>query len=273
MIQKGFETLQNNLKLSLYPILTDLLTLVSVLLAAGYQATSQFSVQLSLNPGLPSVFSILEDDNATLQLTFGAGSGAAATPPLLMLLSVLFSFLLFTFIEGGFISLLYRGIRDEETSFQTFLKFGRYYWTRFIGLLLFIMILSTAAVIPAFLMGGPGLILFGIGALIVRILFIYVEYTIVVDDVGVIDSLPKAYGYFKQDSQTTIQVLLPVLGINLLFGFLLNQFPYPVIIAAGMILYGFIMTGFMLSLMHTFNKTRSDHPGMQPGASEPLPPE
>ncbi|SER81160.1 hypothetical protein [Salipaludibacillus aurantiacus] len=259
MIGQGFHTLHSNLKVALYPILIDLTSIIAAVLLGGYHAVSQLSLQLSVAPGLPSLDNAFSEQISLFTFQIDGQLPAFFTPGL-MLIVFLLLFVIGIAVEAGFIGLLHRGVTNKETSFKSFLQFGKKFWFRYLGLILLILLASLPVWALSIGLGLPGIILSFIALVLLRVMFIYWEFTLIVDDLTVIDALSKSYKYFKRGISDTLAVLF-IMGLtNTIFGLILSQVPVLPALIVGIILYGYIMTALLFSLMHTLHRIKRHNP-------------
>ncbi|UCZ53696.1 hypothetical protein LGQ02_02605 [Bacillus shivajii] len=255
MIYKGFKTLTEYTSIALYPIMIDFLSFMIAFIVYGFHYHSTISFKFSINPGLPSISDLLENPNVIHSVNFSLdGANSLGSFSLL----IIFMFIFLAFIEGGFIGLLHKGARGEDANFHIFLRYGKKHWLDFIV----VLIIQLALLFVLFIMMVPFMIpgiFFGMFLLFVlRILFIFWEFTIVTDELRPIDALKKSRFYFKTRIPETFGVIFSILIFNLISGLIINQMSSPIFYMIFIIMYGYVATGFQFALMHTFHESKKE---------------
>ncbi|WP_096186819.1 hypothetical protein [Evansella halocellulosilytica] len=257
MISKGFKTLQTYTSVAMYPIILDISFFIFTLIVAGYRHISTASFQFSIHPGLPSISNILEDRTIIHPLRFDIGEEGMAG---IIIIAFIASILLLAFVEGGFIALLNQTILDDtEVEFHTFITYGKKHWKDFIIVLFIQIILVLCMFFITIIFNFIGFFISIILAIVLRILFIFWEYTIVSENIRPTEALSKSREYFKHRVPDTSFVIVAIICFNLAFGFIVNLIPHPIFFLMFIVLYGYLATGFQFSLMHTFHATKQQY--------------
>lgn len=250
MITEAYEKLNRVKALVLYPIMLDFIAFLLGIAIVDFPSTSTFTLQFSLNPGLPSINHVIEQNVMVNNgLYFSSDPDAF---PMAMLFTSIFFLLIGAFIQAGFIGLLYHAIFTQgRISFQTFLKYGSRFWSRLLlveVIVIVVMIVGGLFTIP---FGLYGIVAFLLALFILRILFIYWEFTIIVEDISVIHALKRSWQYFRNRVPETMNVIVTILLLNLLVSFLVNSIWNIVTFVLAIFVYGYLATGLQVTLMMT----------------------
>ena len=247
MIFNAFERLPKALLIFLLPAVLDLAAFVIGTLFFGFHGNSKIAFKLHLDVGIPSVSSLADQQNAVLVNAFGPNVFHASA---FVLFWAIVFFLIHAFFQGGYIGLLKDCALGRTVTFQRFLEYGGRFFGRFI--LLEILVLAVTA-LAMFLLTGIlrflGMLIFLVLFFILRILFIYWEFTVVSDDLSVCEAFVRSRKYFQSRSNTVFAIIGTMLLNNAIFAFLVNAFWNPVPYVLFLLLYDYVASGIQLSLM------------------------
>ncbi|ADI00365.1 hypothetical protein [Salisediminibacterium selenitireducens] len=262
MFKQGFSQTHRHPRIIAYPLILDWLFLLTALILTDITLTRIWSVELVIGPTLPTVDQLLADINSFTGIEIEA---AIANVGFLSLLAVLFLIWMAVSIvtEAGYFYLIWRGVNGEYTDLQAFLQGGSKFWFRFflLYLLVFALILGLgiigAIVIVPF--GIAGLILMAIGVLIIRLLFIYLEFTIVAEDTGIFDGIGQSYELFKASRFSDVFGFIVVMGLTTgALGLSVNLIAEPFFLFLISPIFVYVVTGFMFTLMMLMMKARDN---------------
>lgn len=262
MFKQGFSNMHDHLRILAYPLILDWLFLLTALTVTGMTLTRTWSVELVVGPTLPTVDQLMADANSLLGVEVEA---AMANPGFFSILIVLFLIWMAVsiFMEAGYFYLIWRGANDESTDLQTFLQGGKTFWFRFflLYLLIFALILGLgligAIVIVPF--GIVGLILMALGVLVVRLLFIYLEFTIIAEDTGIFDGIGQSYELFKASRFSELIGFTVVMALTTgALGLSVNVVAEPYFLFLTAPVFVYVVTGFMFTLMQLMMKARQN---------------
>lgn len=257
MITKGFVLAREKWQVLLYPAFLDLISLVFTFGVAGYSMQQTVTYQIfAIGPSLPSINDILAEPNELLGMNVELGvPGAGATAGILLFLLV-FIFI-GIFIEAGFFHLIWQGAAGNgDISFSQFIDGAKRFWVRFLLLYVLLIVLLIVPLILMSFFGFFGLILVGVGVLILRVVFIYLEFTIIADDIGIFDALGQSFAYFKQTGGEIIVLLFAMAAATALIGFIINYAALPFLVILMTPVYLFVVTGFMFALALMLEEAR-----------------
>lgn len=250
-MKKIFRMLFKNPLILIYPIILDAISFAIGLMIVGFIGSPSFSVRLILEMGIPSVSYVSNIPQFVNQMQFmGDTVSVRAWIP------VIFVLLLMAFAQGGYIASLRHIVEGKPISVGQFLKDGKKYWVRFIFLFMIITAAKTAmtTLLAAFL-GIIGIFLSLVIFVILRIIFIYLEYCIVVDQLNVDAAFRQSRRYFQASSFNTSGIIIAMMIISGVISLLVHRFwsPFAVIVAIPIcaLVLGAIQIAFMQQLCQT----------------------
>ncbi|OZM56719.1 hypothetical protein CIB95_10890 [Lottiidibacillus patelloidae] len=259
MISNGFNRLSNHKLLIVFPIAYDLLALMYGLLFTGFYGESKVSIKLAIEVGLPSIATIIDQQVNVManSLTFYPGM---VEPSLQMLLLLAIGLLFTAFLQAGFIGLVNDLTLDKKLTFNNFINYGKKFWISY----LVVELVWIAALVLSFLLIVIPLQLFGMLIFIIllftfRILFIYWEFTIIVDDVSVFEGLRKSRVYFANRTDNLFPIIFAMLAFNIVIGLIVNAIWNPIILILFIFIYGYASSGFQVALMLSLYKVKNNN--------------
>lgn len=250
MIARGFSNPSRLLNLARYPAVFDLVATAITLLAFGFAGASEFTIKLALTVGLPSVGHLIDQPFVLGGFRLdAAGSGGAG------LLLVLLLMLAAAFVQAGFIGLLAETTAGRPAGFNVFSDYGRRFWGRMLALMLLVTLTVLLFGFLAMALGVVGLLLFLVGFTVLRIIYIFWEFTVVVEDRGLGEAFALSREYYARRHPETGALIGSILGLGLLAALALNLFwSLPALLVA-IFGYNYLATGLQLALMNTFRAT------------------
>jgi len=246
LIKRAFSALARNYHLVLVPVAMDIVAFFLGLMTIGFWGESKFSFKLTLTVGVPSIGDVLDQNFMAGGFTFNTDTGFAGPALLIFVLFLIIG----AFVEGGFLGLLYElAGKGESPTLKMFAGYGQRFWGRFIGLRLLMLLVMTAGMFAAVLLNIIGVLAYLVGFIVLRILYIYWEFTIVAEDNGVLDAFHNSRRHFDNRSPELSGIILTIFFANFLAGLIFNMLWTPVFIFAGIFIYGYVATGLQLALM------------------------
>lgn len=246
MIDRAFRFVNRNLSLVTIPVLLDLAALLLGLATTGFWGEAQLTFKFIVDVGVPSISNILQQNVlAGGSVALGGEIDGAA---FFLLLAF---FLVGAFVQGGFIGLLKEGAAAEPPTPGKFFGYGQKFWGRFLIMRLLVAGVLFLGLMAAMLLSIVGLLAFTVAYIVLRIKFIYWEFTVVAEDLRVIEAFNRSKELFKQRPPELNGVLLAILGVNFLAGLLLNALWHPVMLFLGVFVYAYLGTILQLALMNT----------------------
>ncbi|MEC0259763.1 hypothetical protein [Paenibacillus lautus] len=248
-MKKTFRLLVRNPLIIMYPIILDALSFIIGLMIVGFIGVPSLSIRLILEMGIPSVSYVSNIPQLINQMQF-MGDTVSVRAWIL----VIFMLLLMAFAQGGYIASLRNVVEGSPISIGQFMKDGKKYAVRFIFLFMIITAAKTAitTLLAAFL-GVIGLFLSLVIFVVLRIIFIYVEYCIVVDQLNVDAAFRQSRRYFQASSFNTSGIIIVMMISSGLISLLLHYLwsPAALIIAIPIcaVVMGVIQIAFMQQLL------------------------
>lgn len=196
-----FKPVRHVMGILLIPIILDLgdYMLFEKIFRTAYQATGNlFTLKLGFFSAPPSVRFILEDfPSLIFQSNNGGMQGIVNQLTLFNVLLLLSLTLIFSFLHSGYLGVLAEAGR-RPLGLKPFFALGNRYWLRF-------FILQVLGYLPLMLMlYNPSLLALSL----INLLFIYVQYSIVVDEGTLLDNFKKGIGFLLQNLGLTLKMAL-----------------------------------------------------------------
>lgn len=249
MIREAFSLLHGNRKLMLYPILVDIVSIGLFLMTTGFSGQSKISFKISLAVGLPSVNHLIDQPGFGTNIHFFSGLSTVV---------VLIVILVFrAFFQGGYIGLLKRLIVDRNSvSTEGFFDYATRFWKYFVQVELFWLLIVLLGLPFVLLLNFVGALLFLVVILWIRILHIYWEFTIVLDDLSPADAFRRCREYFRLRTARTGEVIWVMIVVNFVFALLLNgMWSFPVLLGF-IFLNGYVATALQIALMDSLDRIK-----------------
>ncbi|UVI30191.1 hypothetical protein [Paenibacillus spongiae] len=252
----AFRTLNRHPGLAIYPIALDFFGFVLGVLLIGFGGDSGLSFQIVLGMGLPSVHHALD---APL-FANGMNLLGSTVKPAYALPIVAAMLLLSAFAQGGYIAALRQIAEGKRVAFTQYLRYGRDYWLRF-ALFNAIVYLGkmSCVMIGAILFANIGPAAAFILFVILRVLYAYAEFTLIVDNARLVEAFRNSFRYMKQCFVPTVLTMSVMFAAAGLIGMLVQWAWTPAVVALGIVVYGYVMSGIQLSLMLLLQQARQDH--------------
>lgn len=248
-MKKTFRLLFRNPLIIMYPIVLDALSFIIGLMIVGFIGAPSLSIRLILEMGIPSVSYVSNIPQLINQMQFmGDTISVRAWIP------VIFMLLLMAFAQGGYIASLRNVVEGSPISIGQFMKDGKKYAVRFIFLFMIITAAKTAitTLLAAFL-GVIGLFLSLVIFVVLRIIFIYVEYCIVVNQLNVDAAFRQSRRYFQASSFNTSGIIIVMMissgVISLLLHYLWSPAALITAIPICAVVMGVVQIAFMQQLL------------------------
>ncbi|WP_339320947.1 hypothetical protein [Paenibacillus sp. FSL W8-0194] len=235
-ILEACRTFRRHPYIVLQPFLIDAILLVVLYGSQASQIQSQWSSRVMLGMGIPSVFQLF-----SLPFTW----------------FMLVAALLWSFAQGGYIRTLDAACRGSELPVSQMMRANLRYGLPFLLLQAAIMLAASAASTLLIVMFGA----IGSGAallflIVFRILFVYLEFTIVTDRVPFDAAFRRAFQTLKQHGPASVGMGVAILAVSGLASLAANLFTKPIPLMLILIVYDAVMTVLLLALMLTYREAR-----------------
>ncbi|MCJ7840797.1 hypothetical protein MUB24_07730 [Lederbergia sp. NSJ-179] len=251
----GIRAVHRHWTIFIYPILFDLIGLALGLYFIGFYGKAITSVKLVLEMGLPSISHI---SNIPLFVNNFFFLTNPAEKTAFLAITLVIMLLVGAFLQGGYIRFLYMIVKKEEYSFFQFIKDGKKYWLQFILLEVIVQLLRiglTAFLIIFFPYIGSFISLMTF--IILRILFIYLEFTIVIDHVSIPDALKLSRRYLRKSFLPSLTVVMIMYLVTSSLSLVLHvRWTFSMVICV-LLLYAYLMTLIQSVLMSIFCQVRA----------------
>jgi len=253
LIAQAFRRLSQNLMLFVLPLVLDAALFVYGLSQHGFGAGTKMSFKIALTVGLPSVGQILDRPVVADPLTLPLSGGAIISGT--VLLAMLVFLVVSAFIQAGYVGLLQDAAGNGRTEISRFFQYGSEFFVRFflLNLLIFVFFLIAGGLLIA-VFRMAGVFLFLLVFLILRVMFVYLEFTIVTDNLPLGQAFSRSLGYFRRRVPETVTVIAAILILNFVFALLMNAvWQLPVFLVLTLI-WLYLAAGLQLALMMSLQK-------------------
>jgi len=247
MINRAFTALGKNISLVIVPVIMDLASLFLGLVTAGFVGESSVEFKFTLNVGVPSIANVLEQKSMAGGLDFNLAGGSGSEGIALLLFLVFF--IAGAFVEAGFIGQVYELAKTKSPSVQSFLDYANRFWLRFLGLRLLILAVSFFGAFFSILFGFIGFLTFLILFTVLRIQYIYWEFTLLSEDLALMEALRLSRQHYNNRTPELAGVLVAILVVNFLASLVFNMLWTPMVIFIGIFIYNYLATALQLALM------------------------
>lgn len=236
----------------LYPIMLDITALVIGLYLVGFIGESTFSIKLILEMGFPSVSHISNISVFANQVTILNELDVVYT---YIVAIVILLIVVRAYFQGGYIRFLSHIIKGNKYSFKQFMRDGKKHCLQFVFLeiiIYFLKITIATFLLLFFPLAGSMFTLFFL--ITIRIIFIYLEFTIVEENVSVPAALKiSRKKYFRSFYPTTLLIIF-MYALTSGLSFLLHDEWSYLMIFSMIIIYSYLMTIIQAVFMHIFSK-------------------
>lgn len=255
-IISSFRDIHRHFTILIYPIIFDVIALLIGLSLIGLQGSPVYSIKLILEMGIPSVSHIATFPSFVNHIDF---LNLQEKVSVLMLMIVAFMLIVRSFLQGGYIQQLNYIKNDTPYSFSKFLHYGKRNWLQlfFLEIIIFLgkIAVTTFLVIFFHVIGSfAGLAFF----VFLRILYIYLEFTIVVDRVNITTGLRKSWGYLKETFFPSFPLIFIMYIVSGAVSYFLHKFWSLPFIFFTIILYAYLMTVIQMAFMKIFHHAKRD---------------
>ena len=250
-LNKGFSLTQKFLPLVFIAVLLDLLQLGDIM-----RRVQDFSIRFTVPTAIPSLTQILSEPQQAaggfnINIPFGYLGGAAIFMFIIFLL-------LSSFLKGGFLGSVLSGLNGESFNMDTFIRYGKDFFGRFL-LQFLIIFLAMFVLIPFAFILGPLALLFLLVFLVLFFMLLFWDYVIVVENTDVIQGAKKSWNLVSNNIGTVFGFILPVVVVAAIFSILANFMvgaaPILAVMASiGYVYFGTVVIFAMMSFYHEISK-------------------
>lgn len=255
-LRLAFHHLHRQLWILICPIMIDFISLFAGWRLIGWIGESRFSWRIILETGMPSISHLLNTPQLANQIEFLNNPGKLSLAWIIVVLILLAT----AYAQGGFISALHNITEGNPISLKLFIQGGFKHWLRFISLYVMLMLAKIAVTtVLVIMLGVAGAFVSLVFFAVVRILFIYLEFTIVVDNVSLDAALRRSRRYMKLSGLQTFPLILSIYLVSGALSVLIQWIWHPFMIMAGIAAYAYLMTACQLGLMITLCRVKGEY--------------
>lgn len=243
--------------LAVIPIMADGLGVLLGVAMHGFHGRPHFTLKLALQMGLPSIGAVTEQGfmPGAVQI---AGAGGFSAPSVLGVLFYLALFLVVqSFLQGGYVGLLREAANGHRLSMERFAFYGGRFFVRFLLLDIFVLaLLFILGGLATFLLKMPGIIAFMLIFLVLRVLFIFLEFTLVTEDCTIPEAFSRSLDAFRHRTTATLPLVGAALAVNVVAGLLVNSLWLPLFFLILLVAYDLVGAGLQLAFMQDYRRIR-----------------
>lgn len=236
----------------LYPLLFDLISFLFALAIIGFHGKPFFSIKLILEMGFPSVSHI---SNIPVFMHDLALLNELNSPALTVIILAIFFLFMRVLFQGGYIGFLASISKNERFAVRQFFTIGR---KKFVQLLLleiivYLLKIGLAAFFVIFFPGIGGITaLFALVA--VRVVFIFIEFTLVEESVNIPKALTRSKNYYFRQFMPTSSIVILMYAVTIGLSYLLHMFWSLPLVIVMIVIYSYVMTIIQSLLMNLYQK-------------------
>jgi hypothetical protein len=257
LLSEAFGKLAKSPLLALIPIVVDGLSVLLGMALHGLNGTPHFTLKLAFQMGLPSISAVTEQQFMPGAVQLAGSGGFNASSVLGILLYLVLFLVVQAFLQGGYIGLLYEATNGRRLSMADFAAYG----SRFFGRILLLDVLVLAFL---FIVGGlatamlrmAGVILFMLIFLLLRVLFLYLEFTLVAEDCSISEAFTRSRDAFRRRTPVTLPLVASAVVVNVMAGLLINALWHPFLFLILLIAYDVAGACLQLAFMHDYRRIR-----------------
>lgn len=253
---KAYKTMHRHLYLLLIPIIIDIGALFAGLKFTQFYEVERPSIILIYDIGLPSLSHILNKPLLMNTFKYFADFDELS---LTIIAGVLAFVMINAIAQGAYIGILYHISHEKHVSMQQVLYYVNRFWLRFFMLTIIFALLQLSVVLLMtifFKIIGvfASLALF----IVMRIFFIYFEYTMVIEDCFYGQALRRSFRYFIHGIRQNA-VIVPLVFITAgVLSYILHSFWSLGSVIVFIVIYAYIMTALQLALMMSLRKIKEE---------------
>lgn len=251
-LTRGFELTLKYYPLALLAFLADLVNLGDI----SRRFTYDFHLKFTVPSALPSLTQVLPDPPGAGGLHINVPFEHLGAFGLVFFLAFI---LLSAYLKGGFLGSILNALTEGPVTTEVFLAYAGRFWTRY--LLQSIIILAAVIFLGLLLIGiGPLALIFILVLLVAFFLLIFWDYSLIREDLGVVDAAERSWRLVTANVGAVILFLLPILVVTALFSILANALvPTPLLFAA-MAAYAFLGTAVIFAVMSFYMELTEEKP-------------
>jgi hypothetical protein len=223
----------------------------------GFTGSTHFTLKLTLQMGLPSISAVTEQTVMPGSVQIAGVGGLSGSSALGVLVYLALFLVLQALLQGGYIGLLYEATNGRKLSMASFIAYGRRFFGRF-------LLLDIVVLVVLFLIGGlatmalrtPGVILFAIVSLLLRVLFLFLEFTLVAENCTILEAFYRSRDAFRRRTPITLPLVAVAVIVNVIAGLLVNALWHPFFFLILLIVYDIFGAGLQLAFMNDYRRIR-----------------
>lgn len=240
-LTRGFELARKYYPLALVAFLADLLNLQDI----GRRVSQDFHIKFTVPSALPSLTQVLPDAPSSGGFQVNLPFNHLGEMGLVFLVVFI---LLNAYLKGGYLGCILESLRGGRVDREVFTAYAGRFWTRY---LMQRIIVLAAIIFLGFLFLGMGLLafLFILVLLAAFILLIFWDYSLVAEDLGVVDAAERSWRLVLARPGPVLLFLLPILAAMAFFSIFANALLDTPLLLLAMAGYAFLGTAAIFAFM------------------------
>lgn len=250
----SFKKLNKNLFLIVYPILFDLFALAVGLWMIGFTGEKVVSIRMILEVGIPSTGHLSNIPLFANMMEFLNYSGSMIDiAPMIVILIVIAG----AFLQGGYIGHVAAIVKNKTYSISDFLKSGRKNWIQFILLEIIVFLLKIAmTAFLAIFFGIIGVFASLVFMIVLRIIFIYLEYSMVIDRIGILPAFKRSRQYLLGSMVSSLVLIVVMYAVSSSLSLLLHYYWSQSLVLVMIFVYAYLMSGIQIAFVQNLYKAK-----------------
>jgi hypothetical protein len=257
LISEALRRLSKFPLLVMIPIAVDALLVLLGMALHGFAGSSHVTFKFALQMGLPSISAVTEQRVMPGAVQLGGAGGFSGSGLLGVLMYLAVYLAIQSFLQGGYIGLLYGAANGRRLAMGHFAACGSRFFVRFLLLnilvLAFLFSLGGLATIALKMLGG---ILFILVFLLLRVLFLFLEFTIVAEDCSILEAFYRSRDAFRRRTPLTLPLVAAAVVVNVVAGLLVNALWHPFFFLILLVVYDIVGAGLQLAFMNEYRHIR-----------------
>lgn len=246
--------INKNIILLIPPILFDFFSLAIGLWMIGFNGAKTVSIRMILEVGMPSASHLSNTPLFTNTMEFLNYKGSLiATAPIVVILLVIVG----AFLQGGYLGHVSAIVNDQKYTLVQYVKSASRNWLQFILLEIIVFLIKIAmTAFLAIFFGIVGVFASLVFMIVLRMIFVYLEFSIVVDKTGILPAMKKSRQYLVGTMFSSLGLILMMYALSSGLSFLLHYYWSKALIVVMIFVYAYAMSIIQIALMSNVYKAK-----------------
>ncbi len=254
-LSRGFNLATKYYPLVLLAAFVDLLNIGEI----SRRFQGGFHIKFTVPSALPSLTQVLPDPPAAggsfvnIDIPFAYLGGAA------LLLFIAF-IVLSAYLKGGFLGCVLEGLTGGPVDREVFFAYARKFWSRFLiqAVIMFAAVIFLGLLIVGI---GPLAFLFIIVLLVAYFLLIFWDYSLVREDMGVVDAAERSWRLVTANPGPVILFFVPIILLTAFFSVVANVLASTPLVLVALAAYAYLGTSIIFAVMSFYMELTGEEAG------------